>query len=556
MKRMSYWIEDLVKRWSRSGKKKRQKDIIILLALFTLSWLLVYYTGGSKYVYAHVAYLPVLYSALCFGTLGGLIGGIVAGILMGPFMPLDVELGQMQSFFNWFSRMLFYIFIGSTVGIIFEILFKQFSRVEKLAFFDQLVNLPNKLSLQKELDKTIESASDEESFTVFTLAIDNYLDILSTIGYDLAEIFWNSVVKHIYGFLNNEDITLYSYNENTYQILYPGIKDKEAVKWIENFSELLNYPININGIPIYLKTNLGCAFYPDHGKSGEEIIQRSYIAMDNARKRKVNFLCYQDIIVDRSQENLLLLGEVKESLEQEDFLLYYQPKLCLKTNKIIGVEGLIRWNHPERGIISPGMFLPEMENTDLINQLTYWVLEKAISDLREWEERGLPLNVSINISAHNLKHYRFISEIGRIVNENPGYSSLVEMEITETEIMEDYSKIKHILKILINKGFTLSIDDFGTGYSSLAYLNHLPVEIIKIDQSFMRNMTESSGGRVIVYAAIRMAHALGKKVIAEGVETLQELELLKEMDCDYIQGYYISRPVPKEEIPALLKEYS
>lgn len=550
-KKISRWFEYLVIRWSSPNKEKRLYDYIILSILYFLSWLATYYTGGSKFSTVHTVYIPVIYAALLFKISGGLLGGIVAGIVMGPLMPLDVQAGLIQGFSNWFIRMLFFVFIGAIAGIIFEILFNQFNRIERLAYFDSVVELPNKICLQRRLDGLLSGEAGIKGFGIVTMVVENYLDILDVIGYDLTDYFWFRVARYVNNNLS-EDISLYYYDNNTYQLLLEGFSEERVAKWTENFSEFLNYPINISGIPIYLKCRLGCAFYPDHGSSGEEIMQKSFIAMDNARKRGLSHLCYQETLTEKSKENFLLLGEVKQALEEEEFVLYYQPKYDLLTEKICGVEGLIRWNHPEKGLMSPAEFIPEMENTDLINLLTYWVLERALSDYREWKDKGITLNVSINISSRNLQHYRFLEEVDRIM---AGYASCeprIELEITETDIMTE----EMVLDRLLERGFRISIDDFGTGYSSLAYLKYLPVDTIKIDRSFIGNITENSSDKEIVKAAIKMGHALGKNVLAEGVETEEAMKLLKEMGCDCVQGYYISRPVPKEKIIELLVQYS
>lgn len=550
MKRLSHWIEYLVKRCSRSNRRKKVSDYLIIFSLYLISWLVTYYTGGSKFSFVHVVYMPIIYAALSFKIPGGFLGGILAGIVMGPLMPLDVQLGLMQNFTNWFSRMLFFVYIGTMAGIIFEILFSQFHKVEKLAYYDVLVELPNKLSLYKKLEEII-NPDNKKPFGIITLAIENYLEILDVIGYELTDYFWYRVAKYIDSNLP-ENISLYTFDKNTYQLLLEGYQEEKVEKLTEHFSEFLNYPLNISGIPIYLKTRLGCAFYPEHGKYGEEIMQRSFVAMDKAREKGLSHLCYHESLTEKSKENFLLLGEVKEALEEGEFVLYYQPKYDLLTGKIFGVEGLIRWNYPQKGLMTPDKFIPEMENTDLINLLTYWVLERALIDYKDWQENGINISISINISTHNLHHYRFLNEVDRIMAKYATCSPKIELEITETDIMMENG----ILSKLLERGFSISIDDFGTGYSSLAYLKYLPVDIIKIDKSFIGNIVEDSSDKEIVKAVIQMGHALGKKVLAEGVETEGSLELLKEMGCDYIQGYYISRPVPKEKIYEIISLYS
>ncbi len=551
MSRIPILIEDLVKRWSRPTKGMKRFDFLIITFLFILSYFIVYYTGGSKYFYVHIAYIPIIYSALVFRTVGGFIGGILAGVIMGPIMPLEVQSGIMQDPLNWVSRMVFFTFLGSLAGIVFEVLLSQFSKIEQLAYYDVIVGLPNKLSLQKKINEKIDDENNLNFFVVISLTIESYLEILDIIGHDISDIFWSKVGNHIQSYLS-DDMFLYTYDSSKFGILLLGYEKKEAIEWANGFSDFLNYPINLNGIPIYLNTNLGLALYPEQGKTGDEIIQKSYIAMDNARKKGLNYSCYHESLVKRSKENLLLLGEVKEALEQEHFILYYQPKMDLRTEHITGVEALIRWNHPEKGFIPPNDFIPEVENTDLINQISYWVLDRAISDFKYWRDKGLEFNVAVNISTNNLQHYKFMDEIDRLLDKYSINSFGIELELTERDIMLDFANTNEILNQLLKRKFTISIDDFGTGYSSLSYLKYLPVDIIKIDRAFVKNILVDKGDKEITNAAIKMGHALEKDIIAEGVETKEGMELLKDMGCDYAQGYYISKPMPKEKIDALL----
>ena len=247
-----------------------------------------------------------------------------------------------------------------------------------------------------------------------------------------------------------------------------------------------------------------------------------------------------------------LISEVVNSLKYEHFHLEYQPKLNLQDNKVYGVEALIRWNHPVLGKISPIDFIPQLEKTSYINSLTYWILNRVIEDLKDWKSKGIDLKISINITPYNIQSKEFVKKMLQLM-DNFKESFSVELELTESALMNELESIKEILADFKDKGIKIYIDDFGTGYSSLAYLKNLPIDYIKIDKSFIDEMITDENDKEIVNTTIKLGHALGKIIVAEGVENKETLDLLKQMGCNEIQGYYFAKPMKKDVLEEFLK---
>ncbi len=299
---------------------------------------------------------------------------------------------------------------------------------------------------------------------------------------------------------------------------------------------------------------VGFSIYPEQGEEVEEIIQNSYFAMENSREEKKEYKMYNEQLKNNILKRFILLGEIKNAIKNDEFELYYQPKLNLENGKINGAEALIRWNHPTKGFISPDDFIPQVEKTHLINPLTYWVLNNSIKMLKELQEMGLNINLSINLVSKNFEEPDFVEKLFKILDTYKVSSKNVELEITERDIMKNDLKTKQMINEIKKRGFKISIDDFGTGYSSLAYFTQFPADIIKIDRSFISNLHNDEDKKLVVDATIRMSHAFNRKVIAEGIEKKEELEILKELNCESIQGYYVSKPIPKEEFIKFLQK--
>jgi len=320
-------------------------------------------------------------------------------------------------------------------------------------------------------------------------------------------------------------------------------EDRSSNKRFFKFlQEEFNDSFEFKEVPIYLETYFSVAPV-ENDLSPEDLFQNLNLALKKARDQNQRFIEYNNEHREKEGNNLVLLGEIKDSIKNEEFFLKYLPKLDLESNQITGAEALIRWDHPEKGQISPGLFIPQVERTALINDLTYWVIEKACQELNQLKTAGIDINISINITPRNLLDKDFIGKSIKIIESFNLSPTDFDLELTETDIMQDIDIAATKLEELSQAGFNISLDDFGTGYSSLSYLKELPFNNIKVDQVFIRDIYKKPKSKEIVSAAIKMSHIIGCQVVAEGVETEQTINNLKALGCDFIQGYHISKPL-------------
>jgi EAL domain-containing protein (putative c-di-GMP-specific phosphodiesterase class I) len=310
------------------------------------------------------------------------------------------------------------------------------------------------------------------------------------------------------------------------------------------------------GAEIYVTASIGITLYPDDSADQDTLIKNADAAMYRSKEVGRNsYRFYTPEMNARALELLSMESSLRRALDRGEFLLYYQPKVSVASGDIVGVEALLRWRHPDRGLVSPDDFMPVLEETGLIVSVGEWVITAACAQIAEWSRQSIePVPVAINLSARQFVNKDLGTTIKRILEENGIAPELIEFEITESSVMANTEESTGILKFLGQLGVGLSIDDFGTGYSSLGYLKRFPLDALKIDRSFVRDITTSTDDATITRAVISMAHSLGLKVIAEGVETLEQITFLTEHGCDELQGYYFSSPLPADECGVCLRE--
>lgn len=541
---ISNYLRLLFKKWLNPGGMLKFLLVGILFFLLMISGWLVYVTGGTQYVYINIMYIPIVLAAVAFKLSGGIVAGVFAGLILGPWMPLNVATGQAQATFHWLMRTGFFVMIGFIAGIVFEVLYLQANKLKEQAFYDYRTNLPNRIKLEDNIQSIIESGKIN-SLALVLLDVENFSDIITNIGHQRAEDFLKEFALYLEKKID-DDVEIYNLYNNKYAFLIKDRKSFELADWLYDFAQNLRSPFQFEEIPIYINSYIGAASFPEHGDSSEELLQKAYVAMHNAEEKGNDYEIIDNNLIINN-ENFKLLSSVDEALANDQFVVYYQPKIDLKEKRVSGAEALIRWIHPKKGFIPPNDFIPQIEKTALINDLTYWVLKKAIQDLLKLKEKGIEIKIAINISARNLNSKYFLENIVKITEEYDINPKNIELELTETDIMNEIEKSKETLNLLGEKGFEISLDDFGTGYSSLAYLKNLPIDTIKVDRSFVRDILADNRDREIINTAIKMGHIMDKNVIAEGVETQKGLNLLQNMGCDQIQGYFISKPVPYSE---------
>ena len=521
-------------------------EIKILLFIFNIFLItgiywLVYVTGGIKYVFSHSMYLVIILNSIIFGLKGGIVTGFIGGIALGPYMPIDTITGEKQELVNWIYRLMFYLGVGSVNGYIFDRLKHKIKYIIGISNHNLETNIPNLFSITNNIDKYV----DNKSKLLIIVKFINITEIANLLGRNSLV----QILKNAYQRLeeaNFENVEIVQVSSNKLLIIFPG-DDEEF--FCNQISYLLRKSFDINNIPIYVEHIIGVTSTTI--SSSLEItnaIRNAETALNYAIRNDISYAHYQPDHIRINKNNLELLGNFLNALKTDETVLFYQPKVDLNTNKTVGFEALIRWIHPERGMITPADFIPLVEETQLINPLTEWVLDKSLIKLKKMHQNNIHVTIAINISTKNLMNPRFLERIIRIFEKHRIPSTEIEFEITESALMKNPEKSNYLLNSLRNYHIILSIDDFGTGYSSLAYLSRLPINIIKIDQYFIKNLQKNSGLFEIVKSTIELSHNLGLKVVAEGVENQEIMDILKELKCDYIQGYYISKPLPDEDV--------
>jgi EAL domain-containing protein (putative c-di-GMP-specific phosphodiesterase class I) len=312
--------------------------------------------------------------------------------------------------------------------------------------------------------------------------------------------------------------------------------------------DALEEPFVLHGLTVHLEASLGIAMHPDHGNDVETLVQHADVAMYVAKSSTSSYELYDSRHDSHSAGRLALLGELRQAIDNDEFVLHYQPKASLSNGQVAGVEALVRWMHPERGMVPPDEFIPLAEQTGVIKPLTAWVLDAALAQCRAWRDGGLDLTVAVNLSVRNLLDAHLPDSIAALLRRHELPPSALELEITESTIVADQVRALDVLTRLNGMGIGLSVDDFGTGYSSLAYLKDLPVSELKIDRKFVNNMTEDGDDAFIVRSTIDLGRNLGLQVVAEGVETEAVWDQLALLGCDVAQGYYLTRPLPAADL--------
>ncbi|TQR19796.1 EAL domain-containing protein [Psychrobacillus vulpis] len=423
--------------------------------------------------------------------------------------------------------------------------------IEELTNTDYLTNIPNRYSFYDSLNDLINlSKQNHDKHGILFIDLDRFKQINETLGNEVGDSLLIEVANRIQSLVKQKHLFARYGGDEFLLALNNILYQKEAAKLAREITKKLNKPFYIEGNEIYITSSIGISIFPQDGIDAEKLIHKAdkamYFAKQNGRNQ---YAFYFDELKRDSKRLLLLEAELRKAIQQKEFSIHYQPKISIEKQEIIGVEALVRWTSDKLGTVSPGEFIPYAEETGLIIPLSEVILEKVCMDIIEWRMKGISdIPVSINIAALHFQQDDFIERINTIVMQYNCSPQQLELELTERTVMKDSESIVKKLIKLKHMGFKISIDDFGTGYSSLSYLNRFPLNYLKIDSSFVKQITALKDKQAIVDCIILMAHRLHIKVVAEGVETKDQVKLLKEMDCDIIQGYYFSKPIPSTEL--------
>jgi diguanylate cyclase (GGDEF)-like protein/PAS domain S-box-containing protein len=423
------------------------------------------------------------------------------------------------------------------------------------ALHDALTGLANRTLFRNRIDQAVTARRQTDGHAaVMVIDLDGFKEINDSMGHAAGDDLLVELGRRLDAALRTSD-TAARLGGDEFGVLLPDASGTDDVgRAVRRIQAAIENPITLHGLELSLEASIGIALYPDDGKDVETLLRCADSAMYHAKAEKSGWAFYDSSRVRRDTARLTLMGDLRRALDQHELVLYYQPKALLADGEVHGVEALLRWNHPLRGVVLPDDFIPAAQQTGLIKPLTLYVIDEALRQSRSWQDDGLRLAIAVNLSARNLADADFPAQVAGMLerwNVEPG---LLEFEITESAMLADPPRTKLILDHLSAMGIRLSIDDFGTGYSSLAYLKRLPVSEIKVDRSFVMNMDEDVDDATIVRSTIDLGRNLGLDVVAEGVESEQVWDRLKALGCTTAQGYYLSRPVPAPELRAWLRQ--
>ncbi|MCW9031772.1 MAG: EAL domain-containing protein, partial [Gammaproteobacteria bacterium] len=427
--------------------------------------------------------------------------------------------------------------------------------LEFQAMHDSLTGLPNRALLQDRIEQAINQAErNNTGMTLLLLDLDRFKDINDTLGHPVGDIVLRKISRRLEDCLRATD-TVARLGGDEFAIITSYSERSQIESFIDRIIKNIERVITIADQNLYVGLSVGVASFPKDGLNADTLIQHADIAMYSAKRENKNKEFY-DIEKDYySADNLTLLADLKAEFKNptDKIQLYFQPQIDVHTGEVICVESLIRWNHPVQGYLPAEQIVRMAEQTGLISELTYWVLSESIKVFSKWDCKDITF--SINLSVWNLQDVELIPYISRILNDSKIQPEKISFEITESAVMNDPVRAREVLQLLNEMGIELAIDDYGTGFSSLAYLKLLPVKYLKIDKSFVVDMLNDEDDAIIVHSTIELAHNLGLAVIAEGVETEKTLIKLRELGCDYAQGYYIAKPMPSTEIQQWVKNH-
>lgn len=423
-------------------------------------------------------------------------------------------------------------------------------KILKLAYEDGLTGLPNRTRFIEEFNRLPEGGHG----AVIVMDLDRFAPINNALGHPVGDRLLNEVGLRLSRFQSAANLVCRLWGDE-FVFLLRDADRTAATRFAELLAAALRDPFILDGQRLDVDASLGIALYPDNGRDAATLQRRAELAMDAAKRLRRGMAFAAEAGKEPPHEQLSLIGEMREAMTRQEFVLYYQPKLDLASGHITEVEALIRWRHPQRGLVPPGSFIPFAEKTGFIRELTPWVLETAAAQVARWNAQGIHLVPAVNLSALDLLNPKLIDQVRRLIDAHGLAANALCLEITESALMEDPELALIHLRQLAALGLKLAIDDYGVGQASLAYLQTLPVHELKIDASFIRAVAETPKNAAIVRSTIVMCHALGLSVVGEGAETKDDLAWLAANQCDLAQGYGIARPMPAEELPGWLASY-
>jgi EAL domain-containing protein (putative c-di-GMP-specific phosphodiesterase class I)/GGDEF domain-containing protein len=535
------------------SRQARFTMMVTLSGLILATAWVVYATGGIRFSFSHFMYVPIVVSGFAFGVTGGSVAALAAGFLLGPYMPINTVTGEMQEPLNWIYRIAFFLFVGTIAGTFSQLVRRHLRELQWLHEHHEDTGLLNLSGLLKQLDEMMQGAPKAgQRLMVSVTQLNTFLEIQNTLGIGFGKQVLDQVIERARSMLPAGSLIALIQPDRIATI----VKSESGNQVTRERTEgAVNDSFLVDGVPIHVEASVGVAHFPAHGRTAEELLQKASIAMHWSTLNKSAISVY-DAANDRSsRDNLMLLGSLPAALERGELEVWHQAKVALALGTVTGTEALLRWRHPTRGMIPPGTFIPQVEETTLINPVTHTVIAAAFQDAGHWQTAGHRIRVSVNLSVRNLRDRMLLEVLAQHLDKNGLQPENIELEVTESAVMADPENCIRLIAQLRSRGFGVSIDDFGVGHSSLAYLQKLRVSALKIDMAFIRTLDTDESNQKIVRAILHLAKSLDLETVAEGVETMPVASLLREWGCDYGQGYVFHRPAPSQDLMNFFEEF-
>ena len=430
------------------------------------------------------------------------------------------------------------------------------SRIMDLAYCDPLTRLPNRALYNDRLDQAVASAERNGTrVAVLLMDLDHFKYVNDTLGHPIGDRILCAVTARLEEVLKRRTDTLARLGGDEFAMILPGNDASAAESVAQAILRVLELPIIPEGHRLEIRASIGIALYPEHGREGAVLLRHADVAMYAAKRSRVGYAMWDDSHDEYSRERLVVTNDLRRAVDHDELRLVYQPKVLFNNSAgAYHAEALVRWQHPVRGLVMPGEFIPFAEQTGYIATVTQWVLAHGIAQCASWRKEGLPMNLAINISAHDLMSSDLLGHFAALLERHGCAAEWITLEVTESAILADPDHCIKSLERIRALGCRLAIDDYGTGYSSLAYLRRLPVHELKLDKSLVQAMSGDTSDALIVRSTIELAHSLGLVVVAEGVEDETTLESLRSLGCDMIQGFLLSRPIAASDLAAWMSE--
>jgi diguanylate cyclase (GGDEF)-like protein len=413
---------------------------------------------------------------------------------------------------------------------------------EHLARHDHLTELPNRRWFMEEVGASLQNAGLHAG-GLLLVDLDGFKEVNDTLGHHHGDLVLQELGPRLRAAFRTEDMVA-RLGGDEFAVFMPGADFSAAQAAVQRLQDALHLPVDVDGISIALDASIGLAWYPEHGDDVDTLLQRADVAMYRAKEGHHPLVVYRSEDDYHSPERLGLAADLRRAVAANQLVLHYQPQVELGHGKPVAAEGLVRWHHPQRGLLGPLEFIEVAERTGVIKDLTYRVLDLGLRDLRTWTEEGRNLSLSLNVSVRSLLDRRFPEEVEKLLASHGVDGHALTLELTESSLMVDPELAKRTMRHLAELGVSVAIDDFGTGYSSLAYLTDLPIGELKIDKSFVRAMSSDSRNAIVVRSTIELAHNLGLRTVAEGIEDAFTFERLRALGCELAQGFHMSKPLP------------